>query len=266
MSSDSVGYDCLRNWLDFNKTCPFCRIPVEYELCKHSSRLIRPLTRENLYSVPDPIPSGGKISEQCFDCSVETNRKVNQQLLDGFVGKFKKLRAEYQAATSQHVKLVIKQRIVGVKLRMESTMQELAAPSSTSRDTCSALRTGKPHPEPGQLEHARLFPRTLECYNELGDDRTMTVFEVLRSRRAFRPDLPVQSEDIRWGYVLSGMRDEWFEEHWNRWKAGETPSFVKTTFVRVVNSAVVWTIMCGNEIYDQMSALGMTADNAADFT
>lgn len=88
----------------------------------------------------------------------------------------------------------------------------------------------------------------------------MTVFEVLRSRRAFRPGLPVQSEDIRWGYVLSGMRDEWFEEHWNRWKAGETPSFVKTTFVRVVNSAVVWTIMCGNEIYDQMSALGMTAD------
>lgn len=130
-----AGYECLRNWLDFNKTCPFCRISLEYELCKHSSRLIWPLTKENLYSVPDPIPSGGKIREQCFDCSVETNRKVNQQLLDGFVGKFKKLRAEYQAATSQHVKLVIKQRIVGVKLRMESTMQELAAPSSTSRDT-----------------------------------------------------------------------------------------------------------------------------------
>lgn len=124
----------MRNWLDFNKTCPFCRIPLEYELCKHSSRLIRPLTRENLYSVPDPIPVGGKIREQCFDCSVATNRKVNQQLLDGFVERFRKLRAEYQATKSRPVKLAIKQRIAGVKLRMESTMQELAAPSAMSCD------------------------------------------------------------------------------------------------------------------------------------
>lgn len=123
----------MRNWLGFKKTCPFCRIPLEYELCKHSTRLIRPLTKENICSVPDPIPVGGKIHEQCFDCSVATNRKVNQELLDDFAESFKKLRAQYQTAKSQLFRLEIKHRIAGVKQRMDNTMQELAAPSAMAR-------------------------------------------------------------------------------------------------------------------------------------
>lgn len=122
------GYNCLSTWLDVSKACPFCRTSIKYELCKHATRLIRPLTRENLYSVPDPIPLGGKIHAQCFDCSVATNRAVNQQLLDGLVEDFKKLRAEYQGAKSKTDKLIIKHRIAVLKLRMDITMQELAAP------------------------------------------------------------------------------------------------------------------------------------------
>ena len=120
---------CLSNWLDLKKSCPFCRIPLEYELCKHASKLLRPLTRETLYSVPDPIPAGGKIHAQCFDCSVATNRRVNQHLLDRLVERFKKLRAEYQAADSEQFRLKIKHAMAGVKRKMDSTMQELAAPS-----------------------------------------------------------------------------------------------------------------------------------------
>lgn len=124
------GYVCLSSWLDLKKSCPFCRIPLEYELCKHASNLIRPLTRETLYSIPDPIPTGGKILAQCFNCSVATNRNVNQQLLDGFIERFRNLRSEYHTADSEHVRLKTRHAIAAVKRKMDSTMQELAAPSS----------------------------------------------------------------------------------------------------------------------------------------
>ncbi|KAK7748525.1 hypothetical protein SLS53_000545 [Cytospora paraplurivora] len=104
--------------------------PLPFE---HSSKLIRPLTTETLYSIPDPIPVGGSIHAQCAECSSTTNRKATQQILDGLAEMFRKLRAEYQAAKNEKLKLIIKRRIAEVKAKIDNAMQELATSSDMAR-------------------------------------------------------------------------------------------------------------------------------------
>ncbi|ROW16700.1 hypothetical protein VPNG_01688 [Cytospora leucostoma] len=128
-----AGFVCLRYWFETNKTCPFCRVPLKYELCSHWSKLIRPLHTETLYSIPDPIPVGGKIHLQCESCSVATNTKAIQQILEGLAELFRKLRAEYQAAKHEKLKLIIKRRIAEVKAKIDNAMQELATSSDMAR-------------------------------------------------------------------------------------------------------------------------------------
>ncbi|KAH8764378.1 hypothetical protein F5883DRAFT_352079, partial [Diaporthe sp. PMI_573] len=99
-----AGYECLKNWFSFNKSCPFCRITLQYQLCTHSTRLIRPLTRENLFSTPDTLPFGGTLPPQCLDCSIETNASVHKYLLDHMLGQFKTLRAEYHEEADESKK------------------------------------------------------------------------------------------------------------------------------------------------------------------
>ena len=122
-----AGYDCLRNWFSYNKSCPFCRIPLEYQLCTHSSRLIRPLTRENLFSTPDTLPVGGVVPPQCFECSVATNTNVHRYLLDSMLEKFKTLRTEYHAEEDEKKKLEVKLQILTCKKRIDKAIEELAA-------------------------------------------------------------------------------------------------------------------------------------------
>lgn len=122
-----AGYDCLRSWFSFNQCCPFCRTPLKYQLCMHPSRLIRPLTRENLFSTPDTLPIGGVINPQCLECSVETNANVHKYLLDTMLGKFKSLRADYHAEVDESKKLEVKIQILTCKKRIDKAMDELAA-------------------------------------------------------------------------------------------------------------------------------------------
>lgn len=127
-----AGYECLKNWFSFNKSCPFCRTPLEYQLCKHSSRLIRPLTRESLLSTPDTLPVGGVIPPQCFECSLATNAHINKQLLDILFGKFKALRISYHAEKDERKKLEVKLQISTCKKRIDKAIEELTAYQTTA--------------------------------------------------------------------------------------------------------------------------------------
>lgn len=128
-----AGYECLRNWFSFSNSCPFCRIPLEYQLCTHTSRLIRPLTRENLLGTPDTLPVGGVVPPQCFECSVTTNASVNKYLLDAMLEKFKELRSEYHAEEDQRKKLEVKLQILTCKKRIDKAIEELAAYPALAR-------------------------------------------------------------------------------------------------------------------------------------
>lgn len=128
-----AGYNCLREWFSFNKSCPFCRTPLQYQLCTHSSRLIRPLTRENLLSTPDTLPVEGSIPAQCSTCSIATNASVNKFLLDAMLDKFKALRTEYHEETDARRKLEVKLQILTCKKRIDKAIDELAAYPTVAR-------------------------------------------------------------------------------------------------------------------------------------
>ncbi|KKY31558.1 hypothetical protein UCDDA912_g08479 [Diaporthe ampelina] len=128
-----AGYDCLRNWFSFNNSCPFCRMPLEYQLCTHASRLIRPLTRETLLSTPDTLPVGGVVPPQCFECAVVTNASVNKYLLDAMLEKFKALRSEYHVEADRRKKLEVKLQILTCKKRIDKAIEELAAYPALAR-------------------------------------------------------------------------------------------------------------------------------------
>lgn len=130
-----AGYKCLRNWFSLNESpaCPFCRTPLRYQLCNHSSRLIRPLTRENLLSTPDTIPVGGVVPPQCVECSVATNASVNKYLLDAMLDKFKSLRTEYHEGTDARKKLEVKLQVLTCKKRIDKAIEELAAYPTLAR-------------------------------------------------------------------------------------------------------------------------------------
>lgn len=126
------GYECLKNWCSINKSCPFCRTPLDYQLCNHSSKLIRPLTRENLYSLPDTLAVGGEVSSQCLECSIATNTSVNKYLLDTLLEKFKTLRTAYHAEKSEDRKLETKVQMLICKKRIDKSIEELAAYPATA--------------------------------------------------------------------------------------------------------------------------------------
>lgn len=129
-----AGYDCLKNWFSLNKkSCPFCRTPLQYELCAHHSRLIRPLTRENLFSAPDTLPMGGTIPVQCVECSIATNTSVNKYLLDAMVSEFRNLRDKYHAEPDPLKKSLIKLQIAGCKKSMDKAIEERATYPSLAR-------------------------------------------------------------------------------------------------------------------------------------
>ncbi|KAF3767905.1 hypothetical protein M406DRAFT_233767, partial [Cryphonectria parasitica EP155] len=58
---------CMDKCLKRKPECPFCRLPLGYELCSHSLKG-RVITRENLLSLPETIPMGGIIPDQCAKC------------------------------------------------------------------------------------------------------------------------------------------------------------------------------------------------------
>lgn len=128
-----AGYMCLKDWFKNKRTCPFCRLPLEYEFCKHPSKLIRPLTKETIHSIADPVPVGGKIRDQCVDCSLTTDRVATQALLDGLAEMLRMYRARYQTKKDEQERLILKRRISAVRTQIDTTMKQLITPSDMAR-------------------------------------------------------------------------------------------------------------------------------------
>ncbi|KAL1874486.1 hypothetical protein Daus18300_003504 [Diaporthe australafricana] len=75
---------------------------------------------------------GGEVSSQCLECSIATNTTVNKYLLDTLLESFKALRAAYHAEKSEHKKLELKIHLLTCKKRIDKSIEELAAFSTTA--------------------------------------------------------------------------------------------------------------------------------------
>lgn len=66
-----AGAVCLAATLDSadpgERSCPFCRIPLEYSGCGHRI-LQKVLTANTIGTVPATLPNGGVVPERCPDC------------------------------------------------------------------------------------------------------------------------------------------------------------------------------------------------------
>lgn len=93
-------YTCMTMCLQTKPECPFCRLSLTYELCSpsHSIKLCRAITKESLFSLPDTIPMGGKVADQCHECRILTNKLTSEGVLGSFAEVFKVLRKQYQEA------------------------------------------------------------------------------------------------------------------------------------------------------------------------
>lgn len=116
---------CMRQCLESKPRCPFCRFPLEYELCCHSLEA-RVLTRENLLSTPDTVPMGGRIPDQCRDCRVETNQVANDCILESLAYNFQVLHEQYKASGPP------KRAVIRLKLQILQQQFQLVAKALSS--------------------------------------------------------------------------------------------------------------------------------------
>lgn len=122
---------CMEKCLQTKPNCPFCRVATKYELCCHPLEA-RGITKENLLFIPETIPMGGKIPDQCLKCRVETNRVANESILKPLAECFQALREQYRTFDNQ------KKAVVNHKLRTVQKQFHLVA-KSLSAETTEAL-------------------------------------------------------------------------------------------------------------------------------
>ncbi|PSS00646.1 hypothetical protein BD289DRAFT_479340 [Coniella lustricola] len=91
---------CIQSSLSVKPNeCPFCRFHFAYELCAHPAKG-KIITRKNLLQIPDTVPMGGRVAEQCPECRERTNRVVSEAVLDALVGEIARLQEKYRRVGS----------------------------------------------------------------------------------------------------------------------------------------------------------------------
>lgn len=122
---------CMKKCLESKAQCPFCRFPLQYELCCHPLEA-RVLTRENLLSTPETVPMGGRIPDQCPRCRIGTNRVANECILKSLADSFQALHGQYQTSDAR------RRALISYKLQTLQQQFQLVA-KTLSVETVAAL-------------------------------------------------------------------------------------------------------------------------------
>lgn len=117
--------DCLEKCLQNKAKCPFCRFELRYELCCHPLQA-RVITKENLLSIPDTVPVGGIIPDQCQTCRLATNASANEDILRSLAEVFQSLREQYKIAGSAK-KDSIKRKVDIIQRQFQMVSGQLSA-------------------------------------------------------------------------------------------------------------------------------------------
>lgn len=122
--------DCLQKCLQHKPQCPFCRFELTYELCSHPLQP-RVITTENLLSIPDTIPMGGKMPYQCRECRLVTNRATNESVLKSLAAGFQTLQCQYKTA-DERKKDAIKRKLGTMQQQFKMVAGQLSAETAES--------------------------------------------------------------------------------------------------------------------------------------
>lgn len=119
---------CMSRCLESRAQCPFCRLPLRYELCCHPLRA-RVLTRANLLSTPDTVPMGGRIPDQCPACRVGTNRVASESILASLADSFQTLRGQYNRASAGDARgmALVSRRLQALQQQFQLVAKALSA-------------------------------------------------------------------------------------------------------------------------------------------
>ena len=110
-----AGSRCLAEWAEVedknraekggrkHRSCPFCRTPLKYALCRHKL-YPRVIDMNSILNLPTTIPEGGSIPAQCRECRLVTNRNNNLLLLESLKPGYLKAKAEYEKSKSSKAK------------------------------------------------------------------------------------------------------------------------------------------------------------------
>lgn len=125
-------WQCLEMCLVMKAECPFCRTRLEYEYCSHplTGRVI---TRENLLSLPETLPMGGRIPDQCPECRIITNEKANRSILRSLSETFHCLRLHHRVADDRK-KAAIRYRLQTMQMQFDLVAKRLSAEAVTELD------------------------------------------------------------------------------------------------------------------------------------
>lgn len=121
--------DCFEKCLQNKAQCPFCRFELKYELCRHPLEA-RVITRENLLSIPDTVPLGGRIPDQCRACRLATNASANENILNTLAEVFQTLRHQYKTAGCN--KDMIRRKLDTVQQQFQMVSGQLSAETNAS--------------------------------------------------------------------------------------------------------------------------------------
>lgn len=120
---------CLQRCFESKAQCPFCRFELKYELCCHPLEA-RVITQQNLLSIPDTVPVGGLIPDQCRTCRLTTNTTANENILKTLAEVFQSLRQQYKTAGCK--KEAIKRRLDTVQQQFQMVSGQLSVETTAS--------------------------------------------------------------------------------------------------------------------------------------
>ena len=103
-----AGLSCLERWLDEHGSCPFCREELLHELCLHS---VEPqsLYYETIHGLPKTLPEGGRIADQCEDCSLRSAQGCARLVWSANKEMFTKALEQYKrSGSNEHLAKVWK--------------------------------------------------------------------------------------------------------------------------------------------------------------
>ncbi|KAI0403727.1 hypothetical protein F4802DRAFT_275747 [Xylaria palmicola] len=87
---------CINFWLASHDSCPFCRTNMIHAGCGHQVRP-RLIGHDTIHAIPETLPNGGKIGDQCSKCAEKQRRSVSVERWADLAERFQTARQEAEA-------------------------------------------------------------------------------------------------------------------------------------------------------------------------
>ncbi|KAI0165609.1 hypothetical protein GGR57DRAFT_497081 [Xylariaceae sp. FL1272] len=91
--------ECIEQWLEKHRSCPFCRQSMVHEGCGHRVAP-RPITLDTIHSIPPTLAKGGKIGGSCHTCMEKDRKSIAVKRWMDLAERFKEARKQAEKSKS----------------------------------------------------------------------------------------------------------------------------------------------------------------------